>query len=110
MAGTSTEIKNTSAAPASEGGEDLRRTNLVRNMEAAAADLEIRIEAVVGATKIADRGMKEAAEEAETKTAAVKDAAKSATDLSLPLGLCLPLLPPILMRQCSRGILILIVL
>ena len=51
-------------------------------MDATAADLEIRMEATAEASKIAKRGMREAAKEAKVKSAA----AKSTTLLSFLVG------------------------
>ena len=44
-------------------------------MEAASADLERLMEAVVDASKIAERGMKEASKKAKVKSATVKSTA-----------------------------------
>ena len=74
-------------------------------MEAAADDLERRVEAAVEVAKISERGMKEATEEAKVKAAAAKPLPKPPIPY-LTLGPRPHLLPPLFPRPCSWGILI----
>ena len=78
-----TEEENSAASPAAKEVEDLRWTDLEKHMEAAAADLERRMEDAVDAAEITKRGMEEAAEEAGFTAAA-----KVTAFLSLLVGLC----------------------
>ena len=68
----SSEEDNTAAGAAAEEEEELRRTDQEIQLEAAAVNPEIRTEETAEATKIAERGINEAAKEAEIQAAAVK--------------------------------------
>ena len=72
MAGASTEEENVAAAAAAEEEEELRRTDLERRIETAAADPERRMEATVEAAEIAKRGIKEAFQETWVKATTAK--------------------------------------
>ena len=69
------EEENADAATATKEEEDLQLTHLDRRMVAESADLKRWMEAAVEAAEINERGIKEAAEEAEVKAAATKSIA-----------------------------------
>ena len=77
MAGASTEEENAASATAAKEDYELRWNELEWRTEAAAADLKRLIEAAVEVAKIAERGVKGAAEESEVKAATAKAAADS---------------------------------
>ena len=82
LAGASTEEENAAAAADAKEEEELLRTDLERWMEVADDKPERRVEAASEVTKIADRGMKEAAKKAEVKSAAAKAATEAADSVS----------------------------
>ena len=55
--------------------EDLQLTDPEKRMEATAADMDRQMEASAEAAKFSEKEMREAAEEAEVKTASAKDTA-----------------------------------
>ena len=71
----SPDEQNTVSATYAKEEEDMQWTNVERQVQAVAADMERQMEATEEAANITERGIKEAAEEAEVKAATAKASA-----------------------------------